>query len=99
MHCLVKGVKRKGGGTSLVVQWLGLHTSPAGGTGSIPGQGIKTHGAAKTKKKERRRAGNSEGSDAPESLGLQWEVGGPQERPAFQYRCENLALSLRPAFT
>ena len=28
-------------GTSLVVQWLGLHTSPAGDTGSIPGQETK----------------------------------------------------------
>ena len=29
-------------GTSLAVQWLGFHTSTAEGTGSIPGQGIKT---------------------------------------------------------
>ena len=29
------------GGNSLVVQLLGLHTSTAGGTGSIPGQGSK----------------------------------------------------------
>ena len=28
-------------GNSLVVQWLGLHTSTAGGTGSIPGQRTK----------------------------------------------------------
>ena len=28
-------------GTSLVVQWLGLRASTAGGTGSIPGQGTK----------------------------------------------------------
>ena len=28
-------------GTSLVVQWLGIHTSIAGSTGSIPGQGTK----------------------------------------------------------
>ena len=26
-------------GTSLAVQWLKLHASTAGGTGSIPGQG------------------------------------------------------------
>ena len=38
---------------SLVVQWLGLRASTAGGTGSIPGQGTKTkilqamHGIAK----------------------------------------------------
>ena len=28
-------------GTSLVVQWLRLHASIAGGTGSIPGRGTK----------------------------------------------------------
>ena len=28
-------------GTSLVVQWLGVHASTTGGTGSIPGQGTK----------------------------------------------------------
>ena len=29
-------------GTSLAVQWLGLHTSTVGGTGLIPGRGTKT---------------------------------------------------------
>ena len=29
--------------TSLVVQWLRLHTPKAGGPGSIPGQGTKFH--------------------------------------------------------
>ena len=41
-------------GNSLPVQWLVLHTSTAGGMGSIPGWGTKTHmscGAAKKKKK------------------------------------------------
>ena len=28
-------------GNSMVVQWLGLHTSTAGDSGSIPGQGTK----------------------------------------------------------
>ena len=28
-------------GTSLGVQWLGLHASTAGGTGSIPGRGTE----------------------------------------------------------
>ena len=28
-------------GTSLVIQWLGLHAFTAGGTGSIPGWGTK----------------------------------------------------------
>ncbi|TEA30592.1 hypothetical protein DBR06_SOUSAS4110027, partial [Sousa chinensis] len=28
---------------SLVVQWLRLHTPNAGGSGSIPGQGTRSH--------------------------------------------------------
>ena len=39
-------------GNSLVVQWLGLRASTAGGMGSIPGQGAKPHSAAKKKKKK-----------------------------------------------
>ena len=44
-------------GTSLVVQWLGLCVSTAGGTGSIPGRGTKIphalrHGPKKKKKKK-----------------------------------------------
>ena len=30
-------------GTSLVVQWLRLHTPKAGKLGSIPGQGTRSH--------------------------------------------------------
>ena len=30
-------------GTSLVVQWLRLHTPNAGGSGLIPGQGTRSH--------------------------------------------------------
>ena len=30
-------------GTSLVVQWIGLRTLNAGGPGSIPGQGTRSH--------------------------------------------------------
>ena len=30
-------------GTSLVVQWLRLHTPNAGGPGSIPGEGTRSH--------------------------------------------------------
>ena len=36
-------------GTSLVVQWLGLHAPNAGGPGSIPGQGTRSHMRAATK--------------------------------------------------
>ena len=38
-------------GTSLVVQWLRLRASNAGGAGSIPGQGTKILPAKKQKKK------------------------------------------------
>ena len=30
-------------GTSLVVQWLRFHAPNAGGLGSIPGQGVRSH--------------------------------------------------------
>ena len=53
-------------GTSLVVQWLRICTSTAGGIGSIPGQGTKILHAMqcsekkkkinKTKKKKRQNA-------------------------------------------
>ena len=35
------GIKLVGCGTSLAIQWLSLHTSPAGSMGSLPGQGTK----------------------------------------------------------
>ena len=38
-------------GTSLVIQWLRLHTSNAGAAGSIPGQGTKTTHATDVAKK------------------------------------------------
>ena len=41
-------------GTSLEVQWLGLHASNAGGMGSIPGQGTKTLHAARHGQKYRK---------------------------------------------
>ena len=36
-------VKKALGGTSLVVQWLRLQTPSAGGPGSIPDQGTRSH--------------------------------------------------------
>ena len=42
-------VKNKVEGTSLVVQWIGLHAPNAGGPGSIPGQGSRSHMHAATK--------------------------------------------------
>ena len=40
--------------TSLVVQWLRLHTSSAGGVGLIPGQRTKIpHGCGNQKKKKK----------------------------------------------
>ena len=41
--CLELTIKRRHLGTSLVVQWLRLHTPNAGGLGSIPGQGTRSH--------------------------------------------------------
>ena len=41
LPCLLKNDWR--GGTSLVVQWLRLHAPNAGGMGSIPGQGTRSH--------------------------------------------------------
>ena len=38
---VMKSSKIDYGGTSLAVQWLRLHTSTAGGMGSIPVQGTK----------------------------------------------------------
>ena len=38
-----KRVKKKEEGTSLVVQWLGLCAPNAGGPGSVPGQGARSH--------------------------------------------------------
>ena len=35
--------KKKNGATSLVVQWLRLHTPNAESLGSIPGQGTRSH--------------------------------------------------------
>ena len=49
-------IKHTIGGMSLMVQWLGLCASTAGGVGSIPGQGTKIlkamqHGQKKKKTK------------------------------------------------
>ena len=47
------------GGTSLVVQWLGLRASTAGGMGLIPGQGTKIPyaGCSTAKKKKKKNEG------------------------------------------
>ena len=41
--------------TSLAIQWLRLHTSVAGDTGSIPGWGTKIPNAAQCDHKEEKR--------------------------------------------
>ena len=43
-------------GISLVVQWLGHHTSTAGVTGSNPGQGTKIPHAMKHNQKKKKNA-------------------------------------------
>ena len=47
---IVENNKESASEDSLVVQWLGLHASTAGGMGSIPGQGIKILPAKNEKK-------------------------------------------------
>ena len=48
-------------GTSLVVQWLRLHASNAGGTGSVPGKGTKIpHVVRCGKKKKKNRKEKAE---------------------------------------
>ena len=39
----LKTLPKNKAGTSLVVQWLRLHAPNAGGLGSIPGQGTRSH--------------------------------------------------------
>ena len=46
---------------SLVVQWLGLHASTAGGTGSIPGWGTKILHAEQSGQKKKKWNGNFHG--------------------------------------
>ena len=43
MHTQRDNHKDKGRGTSLLVQWLSLHAPNAGGPGSIPSQGTRSH--------------------------------------------------------
>ena len=54
-----KTEKENNRGNSLMVQWLGLYASTAGGTGSIPDQGSKILQAAGWgQKKEKKENGN-----------------------------------------
>ena len=45
---IINKMKRQSG-TSLVVQWVTLHAPNAGGPGSIPGRGTRSHVHAATK--------------------------------------------------
>ena len=51
----IDNIRNERGETSLAVQWLRIHASTAGGTGSIPGQGTKILNALQCgqKKKEK----------------------------------------------
>ena len=42
-HRLGEWIQKQDLGTSLVVQWLRLRAPNAGGLGSIPGQGTRSH--------------------------------------------------------
>ena len=48
-HKMRRELSNKGEGTSLVAQWIRLHAPNAGGPGSIPGQGTRSHMQATTK--------------------------------------------------
>ena len=52
---LYASLKFKKEGNSLEVQWLGIHTSTAGGTGSIPGRGTKIPHAARRSQKQTKK--------------------------------------------
>ena len=56
-------LRRSGLGSSLEVQWLGLHTSNAGGTGSIPGQGTEIPRATRCSQKINNKQTSKEGQD------------------------------------
>ena len=43
IQTIIREIQIKTTGTSLEVQWLRLHSSNAGGPGSIPGQGTRSH--------------------------------------------------------
>ena len=47
--CLDWRFRKSHSGTSLVVQWVRLHASSAGGPGSISGRGTRSHMHAATK--------------------------------------------------
>ena len=51
----LKKIQKKKDGTSLVIQWLGLCASTAGGMGSIPSQGIGIPHASKWGQKKTRK--------------------------------------------
>ena len=55
-------------GTSLAVQWLGLCTSTAGGTGSIPGRGTKFSHAEQRGQKEKKKKLNDREDFKPVSI-------------------------------
>ena len=51
--------KVKGSWTSLAVQWLGIHASTAGGTGSIPGRGTKILRSGQCSQKKKKKVKGS----------------------------------------
>ena len=78
----MKQTKKVIKGNSLVVQWLGLHTSTVGGMGSILVEELTslqaTQGTARKRKKERQLKiestvkENEESSNSKELQGLPW---------------------------
>ena len=55
MENINREIFKRNGGTLLVVQWLRCHTSTAGDTGLIPGQGSFESCVVQQKKKKKKR--------------------------------------------
>ena len=69
--------KRNTFGTFLVVQWLRLHASNAGGTGSIPSWGTKIPHVMRPKDKERKK------KEIPRVLGALHQEPGTKTKSLF----------------
>ena len=74
-------VKTEGRGTSLVVQWLELHTSTAGGPGLIPGQGTKIRQATPQWPKKKRPKKESQVSNRDINGLMDGELTGLKQGP------------------
>ena len=82
-------------GTSLVVQWLRLCTSTAGGMGSIPGRGTKIphatwHGLKKKKERKREKGRDLTHTEEKVMWRQRWNLEGCGHKPRNASSCQNL---------